>query len=492
MCARIAFGELHPPPSIILRVSQTSVQRHIVTFTLPDCWRIYYQTDDLAEYFADLEKQDRLPSLDTVLADAATLVDRYASQAATQNCLRASEITDPNNFNPVPVGSPWVARGSSTSVADKENSDAATAVHQEREGFTGDRVLRNSEIFMIDFGWWIEMAWSVPEGDIGGRFSKSFSIIWIFKFAGSSHQNYMKYLLEMYCLLRYESSKGLHDAILDNLLVRVKEEIGTYLAGDQHQEHYNRWLQDMSRRHGGEFDEPFFRQTISPNVEHFLRFKEEIETAFNLKHRTKAHTAPHQRPELRLLLSMFKAEEVHLFREWRSMGHAAVNQFARGCRLLEGKLVDFISTTTYLGEFHSAMNQKDIVAESTDSAIAPSNSEEDDDDMRPPSPTPSSSSGSSQSSAASTRSTVSLDSVLSASDPNEPENDGVDMSDVPHSSGSFATMYINEDTGLELGEEDGEVEDEEIKDVDEEGLEEEQEDDEDGQDVDDCCNEDEI
>jgi hypothetical protein len=29
---------------------------------------------------------------------------------------------------------------------------------------------------------------------------------------------------------------------------------------------------------------------------------------------------------------MFKEQEVHLFRSGRSMGHAAVNQFARGCR----------------------------------------------------------------------------------------------------------------------------------------------------------------
>jgi hypothetical protein len=40
-------------------------------------------------------------------------------------------------------------------------------VHQEKPGFTGDRVLRNSQIFMQDFGWWIEFTNAVPEGDIG-------------------------------------------------------------------------------------------------------------------------------------------------------------------------------------------------------------------------------------------------------------------------------------------------------------------------------------
>ena len=31
----------------------------------------------------------------------------------------------------------------------------APKVHQEKAGFTGDPVLRNSQIFLQDFGWWI-------------------------------------------------------------------------------------------------------------------------------------------------------------------------------------------------------------------------------------------------------------------------------------------------------------------------------------------------
>ncbi|KAJ7210267.1 hypothetical protein B0H12DRAFT_957751, partial [Mycena haematopus] len=267
---------------------------------------------DLKNYFIHLEKADRLPNLETILNDATTLVGRYASHAAFQNSLRASEATSADNMNRVPTGSPWVARGGSGVISretgesvDSEmpetgkESTAAPKLHQERPGFTGDRVLRNSQVFLLEFGWWIEMAWAVPEGDIGRVWE--IMKIWIFKFAGSSHQNYMKYLLEVYCLLRYESSPGLSDAILDNWLVRVKKELGKYLPGDLHQEHYNRWLQDI---------------------------------------------------ELHLLLALFKEEEVHLFREGRSMGHAAVNQFSRGCLQLDkGKLADFISSTTCLGDF---------------------------------------------------------------------------------------------------------------------------------------------
>ncbi|KAJ6449997.1 hypothetical protein C8R45DRAFT_1128523 [Mycena sanguinolenta] len=419
-----------------------------------DCWRVFYQTDDLLKYFAELEKTDRIPNLETILDDATTLVNRYASQAALQSSLRASEATSVDNLNQVPIGSPWVPRGGSGSIAvDSEMTDvaeptstvpvakeSAPSVHQERPGFSGDRV---------------EMSWAVPEGDIGRVWE--IMKIWIFKFAGSSHQNYMKYLLEVYCLLRYESSKGLGDAILDNWLVRVKKELGKYLPGDLHQVHYNKWLQDMSRRHGGEFDDPFFRQTISPNVEHFLRFKEEIETAFNLQRRSKTHTSPHQRSELHLLLALFKEEEVHLFRAGRSMGHAAVNQFSRGCRQLDkGKMADFISSTTCLGDFLSAMHRRTQLTPNAEVPDMPPNTSPTESRVSSPTPSSSSSSGSSTSSNASISS---LDSVLSCPDPDEPEDDGVDMSDVPRSSGSFGTMYVDENGALQHDDE-GELEDE--------------------------------
>jgi hypothetical protein len=65
-----------------------------------------------------------------------------------------ADITEPTDIEAAPE-SPKVVK------------EAEPKVHQERPGFTGDRVLRNSEIFMLEFGWWIEMAYAVPEGDIG-------------------------------------------------------------------------------------------------------------------------------------------------------------------------------------------------------------------------------------------------------------------------------------------------------------------------------------
>ncbi|KAJ7336921.1 hypothetical protein DFH08DRAFT_915944 [Mycena albidolilacea] len=389
----------------------------IWTAHILDCWRLFYETDDLEKYSAGLETAGQLPDLDTILDDATMLADRYTSQAAIQNSMRTAEATSPKNPNPFPVGTPCIA--------------------QREPGFTGDRVLRNSEIFLLEFRWWIEMAWSVSEGDTGRVWE--IIKIWIFKFAGSLHQNYMKYLLEFYCLLRYEASEGLSDAILDNLLLRIDAELGKCIPGDLLQEHYNKWLQAMSRRHGGELDDPFFHQTVSPNVEHFLRFKENIETAFNLKRRGKAHTSPHQRPELRLLLTMFKDEEVHTFRAGRSMGHAAVNQFARGVRQLdEGKLQDFIESTTCLGDCFAEIHRNGTAVPVINRDESPEHSDQSD-----------------ASSANSVVSIASLESVLSSPiDPNEPENGGEDMSDVPRSSGSFYALYIDDEGNLRHDEEE--------------------------------------
>lgn len=43
-------------------------------------------------------------------------------------------------------------------------------VHEEAANFDGDRVLANSILFLQDFGLWTEIAYAVPEGDIGRAF----------------------------------------------------------------------------------------------------------------------------------------------------------------------------------------------------------------------------------------------------------------------------------------------------------------------------------
>ncbi|KAJ7309482.1 hypothetical protein DFH08DRAFT_1088244 [Mycena albidolilacea] len=116
----------------------------------------------------------------------------------------------------------------------------------------------------------------------------------------------------------------LKETLLDNWLFNLRGEAGNFIEGDLMQEWNNRWLEDIAGRCGGEFDDQFYRKTVAPNVLHFLKMKEDIETAFDLKRRGKAHTSPHLRNETQILLCVYEDEELHSFRSGRSMGHAAV------------------------------------------------------------------------------------------------------------------------------------------------------------------------
>ncbi|KAJ7686003.1 hypothetical protein B0H17DRAFT_1204550 [Mycena rosella] len=433
--------------------------------------RIFFATDDLLEYFADLAKTGNLPTLETLLEYAALLIDRYISQAAPEHAMSAEEATSSEYENRVPEGSPWVASACSSTASEalptdmdsmpdlvdieeptaahpSEPSNETTDVpehHQELPGFTGD---------------------PVPEGDIGRVWE--IMKIWIFKLAGSSHQNYMAYLLEVYCFLKYEASTDLKNAILNNWLVNVEGELGKWLPGDLHQEHYNRWLEDMVQKHGGEFDNKFYRQTISPNVHHFLRIKEEITTSFSLKRRSKTHTSPHLRNELRLLLALFKEQEIYFFRTGRSMGHAAVHQFARGCRRLEeGKLDEWLEKSTCLGDFLNELHRTHDAPRTPELRTdSPSQDENPERSSSPRSASPAPSTAhSDRSGTGSTRSTNSVNSVysvqsiISSPDPNEPDDDGDDRTGCKLSSGSYNAAYTDPDTGFLTHDDEEEEED---------------------------------
>ncbi|KAJ7633589.1 hypothetical protein DFH06DRAFT_1139927 [Mycena polygramma] len=455
-----------------------------------DCWRIFLDVDNLQTHFSALAKSDQLPDLHTLLKQAEELVDHYATQSAIQASLSADEVNDPDNINKIPAGSPWTTPLATNTAASTNDDDVeppglvdidepepgetrqppvqpkaandAPKAHTEKPEFDGDRVLRNSQIFMQDFGWWIEFAHAVPEGDIGRVWE--IMKIWIFKFAGSSHQNYVNYLLEVYCMLRYEASKDLSDAILNNWLLNIKGELGKWLPGDLHQEHYNKWLEDMIQKHGGDFDNKFYRETISPNVHHFLQIKAEVETAFNLERRSQTHTSPHLRDELTLLLKAFKEEEVHLFRSGRSLGHAAVNQFARGYRRLEeGKMEAFLTKSTVLGDFlaqirrgENAGVEEDDDVEMRSAADSPTPSSDADASSSPrcSSSVHSSRSSSHVRSSSRVRSSSSVQSSsssmhsLSQIDPNEPDDDGEDLSDARLNSGTGHAMTVDPESGL--------------------------------------------
>lgn len=118
-------------------------------------------------------------------------MDRYASQDAYEQALSKFDSIDAPIPMKVAFGPPWIGSESSSrdlsSVAtdieahanvfhSQDNnppprpSENLPKVHQETGIFDGDRVLANSILFLQNFGWWIELGYAVPEGDIGRVF----------------------------------------------------------------------------------------------------------------------------------------------------------------------------------------------------------------------------------------------------------------------------------------------------------------------------------
>ncbi|KAJ7755589.1 hypothetical protein B0H14DRAFT_3512336 [Mycena olivaceomarginata] len=93
----------------------------------------------------------------------------------------------------------------STAKSDKE--EEGPKIHKEPPGFDGDRVLSNAIFFLMEFG------------------RRVFEIlkIFIFTFAGSSNQNYMRYMLD---------PPELKAVLLNNWLINLLGEIGKFIEGD--------------------------------------------------------------------------------------------------------------------------------------------------------------------------------------------------------------------------------------------------------------------
>ncbi|KAF8994515.1 hypothetical protein BDZ89DRAFT_1179618, partial [Hymenopellis radicata] len=303
-----------------------------------DAWDLYLTGHTgLGPYFEKLADRDALPSLDDLLIRADTIVKRYASTAGYHSALSSSPVAPSTEYK-FPVGPPWTPTTTSdtdhtvTREDDGANADTNANADEERsDSEDGSGV----EAEPVD----------TTEGDIGHVMKVL--MIWIFLFAGAGNRNYVNLLLELYCLFRYEASKEMKDAIWNNWLVNITGELGKWIEDDLLQEHYNKWLEDMLAKHGGRFDDDFFRYTISPNVDFFLRLREELEAAYELAERSKSHTSAHLRDEYRIMMTIFREDHLNYFRSGHSMGHIAVDLEDAGYQDLDdGKYNEFQERST--------------------------------------------------------------------------------------------------------------------------------------------------
>jgi hypothetical protein len=180
--------------------------------------------DDLLTHFGNLASTKKLPTFDELLAQASVIRERYGSQAAYDQSLDKAEQEEAAARTKFPAGSSWTppcalqtpapaqphtdaeipdlseipnddvgevqdeneptARAPRTTESDEVPSKSTAdkledgpKVHKELPGFDGDRVLSNSILFIMEFGWRIELNYAIPEGDVG-RVLEILKVFW--------------------------------------------------------------------------------------------------------------------------------------------------------------------------------------------------------------------------------------------------------------------------------------------------------------------------
>ncbi|KAI0057598.1 hypothetical protein BV25DRAFT_1812278 [Artomyces pyxidatus] len=337
-----------------------------------DCWRVFFECDNILQYFSERCKDDNLPTL-LELRDAATLLHRrYSSLRAFH---RAMGAHDPTNVYSVPLGSSWsrpswLPQGSAdgsniaATTAEAKSATAATAEATRtskkkptkpkaapemgpKPEFRGDAALAQSTRFM----WDAILSRAAAEGVAAGAIGRVWEIckLWVFTFAGSSHTKYPGYLLEMICSIELESSPELREFFLKNWLVNLRGAPGKWMEGDLMVEHNNDDLQSFLSRKDATWDGHFLRNVVSPNTFRLGDTKVAFIEGAGLKRASTFHPKPHTRPEFRILSEVYKTEGLHTFRPGRTYGTRPrdVNDYDRGVEsLMGGKLATWIKTTT--------------------------------------------------------------------------------------------------------------------------------------------------
>ncbi|KAI0312034.1 hypothetical protein OF83DRAFT_1067874, partial [Amylostereum chailletii] len=285
------------------------------------CYQIFYETDDLEAYFQTL--REVFPD-DALFADATILQERYSS---TQAYWKARSACTPANSAPndAPVGPAW------------------------SEGTVeGDYVLANSSLLMRDGLEFLEVCRATALGDIGRVLEVHKK--WIFAFAGSGNSNYTAYMSEQFINLEYDFSRdalATRIALLNNYLVNLKGQVGHFHELDLMQEHFNFWLEELAQHKGLEFDSDFYRNVISMHIHQFLVLIQELEENVKLAARTTTHGMPPNDNEIREVIRIADANDLHRRREGRSYGFLAQDDYSEGYRLMgkKNKLGDYIAKT---------------------------------------------------------------------------------------------------------------------------------------------------
>lgn len=147
-----------------------------------------------------------------------------------------------------------------------------------------------------------------------------------FKFAGSTHKNYMDYTLESEVDMERESPPALAKAFKLNWTVNSEGIPGHDVEGDLNLEHSNRDLQAIRVPNNHRFDSPYVRKVISPNLGRFQTAKKMRGEGLGLKRASGKHEKPHKRPEERTLTQLYRETNLHVFVPGRAFSDPAADK----------------------------------------------------------------------------------------------------------------------------------------------------------------------
>ncbi|KAJ7754624.1 hypothetical protein DFH07DRAFT_743698, partial [Mycena maculata] len=358
-----------------------------------DCWSLLLKTDDIFAYFDKLAANKNLPDLEELTEIAKKLHRNYSTARARDHAI--FDIGSTSAWaQTIPRGDAWVpieVEDSSLDKTKKKRKSMAKKKPKEtlpRAPCRGDFVLAQAMDFLRDGLNSRKIATAVAEGDVG-RLYECIKYM-LFTFAGSTHTNYMGYVLETICNLELESSPGLKEALLLLLLISLTGLLGHCEEGDYVVEFFDRLLEDIVQHKNAQFDDNFIRNVISRHLRHIAELKTAWRTGTGVAQKSHSHTDPHSKPEMRTLLKLYHDEQLHSRRLGRQIDDRDTDDFARGAhKLRDGALDKFIkkSLRTRQARTHAATPSAAPVAEEDASdSEAESSSEESDDDSDAPSP----------------------------------------------------------------------------------------------------------
>ncbi|KAJ6455537.1 hypothetical protein DFH09DRAFT_1255746 [Mycena vulgaris] len=305
-----------------------------------DIWRLAFKTDDIFTYFDGLESTGNLPDFETLLPMARKLYRAYGTARGRDHAMYDTG-TESEWAQTVPRGSSWVPSEIEHSSLDtkKRKAKKKTAEQQAKKPrkskakpapkpCTGDFVFAQNVDFIRDGMNSRKLTTAVARGDIS-RMYECIKYL-LFTFGGSTHTNYLNYILETIMNLELECSPGLKVALLRGLIWNLSGITGHCEEGDFIVEFFNRLLEDVVEHKSAQFDDIFIRDIISRNLRHIAQLKVAWRTGLGMEKKSHKHADPHTKPEMRTLLKLYKDTELHSQRLGRQIDDRDTDDFARG------------------------------------------------------------------------------------------------------------------------------------------------------------------